>query len=80
MTAPASLLDSAPTLGTETRAMLSQLVRRPGHTLSAEELCAGLPVSALTPRRVADRIEEMRAAVGTDAIETVPRRGWRFLP
>ncbi|MFV0306862.1 MAG: hypothetical protein ACK5OX_03855 [Desertimonas sp.] len=68
-----------PLLGATERSILSTMVRRPGHTLSATELTADLPIPTPPPRKMHDHIDAIRAVVGDDHVVTVPRRGWRYL-
>lgn len=74
---------SSPILGAAERAILTKMVRKPGHVLSATELAAGIPTPGPTPtpRRMADYITTIRAALEPDAtVVDVPRRGWRYVP
>ena len=66
-------------------AVLDALVSQPGEVVSREDLVARVwPRTVVTDAAVAKRVQEVRGALGDDHraprfIETIPRRGFRFV-
>lgn len=60
-------------------AMLKALATRPGHVLTRAELMVHLPSGqAANEHAVEAAVARLRAAVGTDLVHTVVKRGYRL--
>ncbi|HET7477558.1 MAG TPA: winged helix-turn-helix domain-containing protein [Dermatophilaceae bacterium] len=75
-----ALIDGAPVrLTPAPLAMLKALATRPGHVLSRAELMSHLPSGqALNEHAVEAAVARLRAAVGTELVHTVVKRGYRL--
>jgi hypothetical protein len=69
-----------PVLGAHERAMLTVLAQRPGKVVTNEVIAQRLGLPSLTPRRATELVGGINGALGTDAVVTVPRRGWMLSP